>query len=99
MARRARSKPTPEPRSTAPRARAVEVVSRFPLPDKWRTSTWQVPAMMAKIRPENYEQTAREFEEHYRARGTLSDDWRMLWRDWCWGARKRVDQPVVGLFE
>lgn len=98
MARRARSKPTSEPRATAPRARAVEVVSRYPLPTRWRTSTWQVPAMMAKISPENYEQTAREFEDYHRARGTLSDDWRRLWSDWCWDARKRIAQPV-GLFE
>lgn len=90
MARRASraktSKPTSAPMAavsgaTRTRAKPVETVLRLPLPANWRTSTWQVPPMLAKIRPEDYERTAREFEAD--ARGKVSDDWREAWKVWC----------------
>lgn len=66
MARKLRSPPKP---------------TGTPLPAVWRTSTWQVPPMLAKIPPSDYEATARAFE---RASATaLSDDWPGQWRAWC----------------
>lgn len=101
MARKPRSKSTATPRATvAPRTKALEI-TRLPLPADWRTSTWQVPPMLAKIRPEDYERTAREFEAD--ARGKVSDDWREAWKVWCRrilieGGKRLTPEPV-GLFD
>lgn len=51
----------------------------------WRASvpSWPISAMLANIRPEDYEATARAFETHHRGAGTVSDDWMREWKQWC----------------
>jgi hypothetical protein len=86
------------PRAVAPaRVKAPEVAA-VPLPANWRTSTWQVPAMLAKIAPADYERTAREFEAD--ARGKASADWTKEWKAWCHRIMIENARPArVGLFD
>lgn len=53
-----------------------------PLPKDWRDQIpWQIPPMLAKIDPRDYDATASAFEAAQR--GRLSDDWAREWRNWC----------------
>jgi hypothetical protein len=92
----------------AVRSAPVKLVGK-PLPSDWRTSTWQVAPMMAKIPPSDYEAVALDFEAAQCRSGALSDDWPRMWRAWCRDIlvgrrtvprpRAVVDLPPESLFD
>lgn len=61
------------------------IVAGTRIPADWRASvsSWTIWAMLANIRPEDYEATARAFEAHHRGAGTVSADWFGEWKQWC----------------
>ena len=81
--------------------RAVKVVAApgITLPHEWRADGfWRIQAMLAKIPPDDYLPTARAFEIHHIASGTVSTDWRAEWRSWCRDILVRRGQ-IAGRFD
>ena len=83
------------PRGKQPVARKAipEAELKTPLAPDWRdrVPAWQIPAMLAKVPQSDYLPEVRAFETHHIAAGTLSDNWALQWREWCYRRFKRPE--------
>ena len=85
----------------AKRAVNVPPIAGTTLPHDWRADGWwKVTASLWKIPTADYLPTARAFEVHHIAAGTVSTNWRAEWKAWCQRALAPPVEPeeAPGLF-